>query len=151
MWATNALPQSQETHMATKALSTSDEVLDALDILAAHDGSVVERFHQAFEKRSKLPELCESQGVSAGLVQVLAGLLRRTPPDSYLGPDQRGGTFSDAEFMQALRNALVAVAERYSQTFVLMKKHQQEKHCTLVDVMRALFARYADNQDVYPH
>jgi len=132
------------------AHNIADEVFKAFNELAAHSGNVIERFEQAFNERAKVPELCEAEGGSNGLTSVLAGLLRRSPPESYLNLGWSDGTYKNESFKRDFRVALDSVADRYPETLLLIYRHKQQKNCTLKQVLRGLLLRYADHKAAYP-
>ncbi len=132
-------------------MTVADEVINALDELKAKNGEVLVRFQEGFNERSKLPELSEADGGSDGLTHVLAGLLRRTPPAMYLKSEISASAFNDQSFIAELKSALINVANRYPQTLFLMKKHQQQKKCSLTDLLRALLLDYTANKAAYPY
>ena len=124
------------------------EIMDAFRDLAQIHGDLLKEFCSAFDYRSGISGLCESEGGVSGLTGALAGLLRIAPGDFSLSAT---AAHCDETFEKQFKLALEQVKKDYPMTITRLRMHQQEANRPLAEILGGLFKIYVDNKDTVPY
>lgn len=147
------MQRAMKTPMRSERVqSIASEIISAFNALADKNDSAVADFWEAFKERASVPELDESKGIE-GLAPVLADLLWRTVPRSYLDSGRGSSTkakFVDSSIKNDFQSALRRVADNYPHVLLSIKADQEEDGESMLVHLRALLVLYSDNRAAYP-